>query len=47
MSQISGVPGTQGAFLDKVSSDIDGFTDELVVQCDARVGENNLLDDSK
>ena len=26
------IPGTQGAFSRKVAPDIDGFTDELVVQ---------------
>ena len=33
-------PGTQGAFSDKVTPDIDGFTDEPVVQCDVQVVEN-------
>ena len=29
------------------SPDIDGFTDEPVVQCDAQVVENTFIDDSK
>ena len=28
------IPGTQGAFSDKVTPEIDGFTDEPVIQCD-------------
>ena len=35
--------GTQGTF----SSDIYGFTDKTVVQCDIQVVENTLVDDSK
>ena len=33
------IPGTQGVFWDKVASDsdIDGFSDEPVVQCDVQV----------
>ena len=29
-----GISEPQGAFSDKVILDVDGFTDELVVQCD-------------
>ena len=40
--------GTQGAFLEKVTSDIDGFTDGRVVhQWDVQVVENTFVDDSK
>ena len=38
---------TGGAFSDKVAPDIDGFTDEAVVQCDVQVVENATVDDSK
>ena len=31
------ITGTQEAFLDKVTPDIDGFTGEQVVQCDVQV----------
>ena len=38
------IPGTQGAFLDKVILDIDGFTDEAVVyQCNAQVVKNTFV----
>ena len=38
------IPGTQGAFLDKVIPDIDGFTDAPVVyQCYAQVVENTFV----
>ena len=36
-----------GAFSDKRTSDIDGFTREPVVGCDLQVVENTFLDDSK
>ena len=39
--------GTQGTFSDKVTSDIDAFTDEPVVRCDVRVVKNTFIDDSK
>ena len=47
--QTTGIPGTQGAFSDKETSDIDGFTDEpvAVVQCEVQVAENTFVDDSK
>ena len=32
----TGIPGTQWAFSDKVTPDIDGFTDKPVVQCDVQ-----------
>ena len=39
---------TQGAFLEKVISDIDGFTDGRVIhQWDVQVVENTFVDDSK
>ena len=47
LCQTTGIPGNQGAFLDKVTSDIDGFTDELVVHCDLQVVKNTFVDDSK
>ena len=34
------IPGTQGAFSDKVTPNIDGFTDKPVVQYDVQVVEN-------
>ena len=37
---ITGIPGTQRAFSDKVAPDIDVLTDEPVVQCDVQVAEN-------
>ena len=40
-------PGTQREFTDKVVPDIDGFTDEPVVQCDVQVVENTFVVDSK
>ena len=36
----TGIPGTQGAFSDKVTPNINGFTDETVVQYDVQVVEN-------
>ena len=44
--QTTGIPGTQGAFSDKVTPDIDGFTDEPVVQCEVQVLKNTFIDDS-
>ena len=41
------IPGTQGAFSDKITPDIESFTDEPVVQCDVRVVKNTLVDYSK
>ena len=43
------IPKTQGTFLDKVTPDIDGITDEAVVhQCDVqKIVENTFKDDSK
>ena len=43
----TGISGPQGAFSDKVAPDIDGFSDEPVVQCDVQVTENTFIDDSK
>ena len=37
---LQGYPGPQGPFSDKVTPDIDGFTDEPVVQCDVQAVEN-------
>ena len=40
--------GTLGTFLDKLTSDYDGFTDEPIVpQCDLQFVENTFVDDSK
>ena len=47
LCQITGIPETQGALSDKVAPDIDGFTDEPVVQCDVQVAENTVIDYSK
>ena len=47
LCQTRGIPGTQGLFSDNVTSDVDGFTDEPVVQCDTQVVENTFIDDSK
>ena len=47
LCQTTRIPGTQGAFSDKVTHDIVGFTDEPVVQCGVQVVENNFIDDSK
>ena len=43
------IPKTQGTFLDKVTPDVDGITDEAVVhQCDVqKIVENTFKDDSK
>ena len=38
------IPGTQIIFSRKVSPDIDGSTDEPVVQCDIQVVENTFAD---
>ena len=38
---------TQGAFSDNFTPDIDGFTDEPVVQCDVQIVENTFIDHSK
>ena len=40
LCRTTGIPGTQGAFSDKVTPYIDGFTDEPVVQCNVQVLEN-------
>ena len=37
----------QGTFSEKLTPDIDGFTDEPVVQCDVQVVENIFAYDSK
>ena len=37
LCQTTGIPGIQGTISDKITSDIDGFTDEPVVQCDVEV----------
>ena len=34
------MPGTQRAFSDKVTPDIDVLTDEPIVQCDVQVAES-------
>ena len=47
LCQTTGKPGIQGAFSGEVNPDIDGFTDEPVVQCDVHVVENIFTDDSK
>ena len=41
------IPGTQGAFSDKVALDIDDFTDEPEFQCDVHVVKNTFVGDSK
>ena len=41
------ISGTQGAFSDKVIPDFAGFTEEPLVQCDAKVVENTFIDNSK
>ena len=45
--QITGIPRTHGACSDKVTPDIDGFTDKLVVQCYVQVVESTFMDNSK
>ena len=40
LCQTTRIPGTQGAFSEKVTTDIDDFTNELVVQCDVHVVKN-------
>ena len=45
LCQTAGIPGTQGAFSDKVTPYIDLVTGEPVVQCDVQVLENTF--DSK
>ena len=39
------IPGTHLVFSDKVAPDIDGFTNEPVVQCDVEVVKNSFVDD--
>ena len=42
------IPGSQGAFLDKINFGTDGFTDEPVFyQCDVQVIKSSFVDDSK
>ena len=41
------IPETQGVFSDKISPDIDDFTDEQEFQCDNQVVKNTFIDDSK
>ena len=45
--QLGYIWGTQGEFSDKVILDIDGFTNEPVVQCNLWVVRNTFVDDSK
>ena len=47
LCQTTGIAGIQGAFSDKVTTNIDVFIDEAVVQCDVQVVENIFIDDSK
>ena len=47
LCQTAEIPETQGAFSDKVALDIDGFTDEPVVQCDVQITDNAFIGDSK
>ena len=47
LCQTTGKPGTEGAFSDKVTRDIDVFLDEPEIQCVVQVAENALIDDSK
>ena len=47
INHIVGTPGLRGPFSDKVSSDIDGFSEEPVVRCDSLVVKNNFVDDCK
>ena len=47
LCQTKGIPGTQGIFSDTVTSDISGFTNEPVVQCDVQVAGNTFADNSK
>ena len=44
INHIVGTPGLRGPFSDKVSSDIDGFSEEPVVRCDSPVVKNNFVD---
>ena len=39
--------GTQRAFSDKITSSIDGSTDEPFFQCNVQVVENTFIDDFK
>ena len=48
MSETTAKCRAQGAFLDNITPDIDGLTDEPVVhQCDVQVVENTFVNDSK
>ena len=47
LCQTTGIQRNLGTFLDKVTPDIDGFTDEPVVKCDVQVIENTFMGDSK
>ena len=48
MSETTAKCRTQGAFLDNITPDIDGLTDEPVVhQCNVQVVENTSVNDSK
>ena len=47
LCQTAGIPGTERAFSDKVTLNIDGFTDEPLVQCDVQVVENTFTDGSR
>lgn len=40
-----GIRGTQGAFTNKITPDIDGCTDEPVFPCDVRIVKNYFVDD--
>ena len=46
-TMLLGIPGTQGTFLQKLTLDIFGFTDEPKVQCDVRVVKTTFGDYSK
>ena len=42
-----GILRTQGAFSDKVTLDIDDFTNEPVVQCNVQIVQKNFVVNSK
>ena len=47
LCQTTGMPGSQGAYSGKVTSDIDSFTDDTVVQCEVQAVEKPFVDDSR
>ena len=47
LCQTTGIPKTQGVFSDKITPDIDRFTDEPEFLCDVQTVENTFVNNTK